>query len=57
MPGELVLGRELVVAPYSMIEAGDRTDTLSRVYPNGIIPNPDITELISLLNNWESTSV
>lgn len=49
-PGELVLGRELVVAPYSMIEAGDRTDTLSRYYPNGIIPNPDVTELVRLIN-------
>lgn len=49
-PGQLVLGRELVVAPYPMLEAGDRTDTLSRSYPNGIIPNPDITELVRLIN-------
>jgi hypothetical protein len=49
--GQLLPGRELVIAPYPGIEAGDRTDVLSRFYyPNGIIPEPDITQLIRLLN-------
>jgi hypothetical protein len=43
--------REMVVAPYPGIEAGDRTDVLTSIhYPGGVIPNPDITELLRLIN-------
>jgi hypothetical protein len=49
--GDVLPTRELVIAPYPGIEAGDRTDVLSgHHFPNGIIPNPDITELLRLLN-------
>jgi hypothetical protein len=48
--GQLLPTRELVVAPYPGIEAGDRTDDLTSAHVNGIIPNPDITEMIRLLN-------
>lgn len=49
--GQLLPTRELVIAPYPGIEAGDRTDDLTQLYPGGIIPNPDITEMVRKLNN------
>ena len=49
--GDVLPGREMVIAPYPGIEAGDRTDVLSgKHYPNGIIPSPDVTEMLRLLN-------
>lgn len=53
--GQLLPGRELVIAPYPGIEAGDRTDDLTKHYKNGIIKNPDVTELLRHLNNPEAT--
>ncbi len=52
--GQLLPSRELVIAPYPGIEAGDRTDHLTRSYKNGIIPNPDVTELVRQLNATEA---
>lgn len=55
--GDLLPSRELVIAPYPGIEAGDRTDVLTTIhYPGGIIPTPDITELIRLLNTPTATT-
>lgn len=48
--GQLIPTRELVIAPYPGIEAGDRTDTLTQHYPSGIIPEPDITEMLRVIN-------
>lgn len=53
--GQLLPGRELVIAPYPGIEAGDRTDDLTKIHKNGIIPNPDITDLVRLLNATEAS--
>jgi hypothetical protein len=48
--GELRPTRELVVAAFPGIEAGDRSPLCDEHFPNGIIPQPDITELLRLLN-------
>jgi len=53
--GQLLPSRELVIAPYPGIEAGDRTDQLTRSFKQGIIPNPDVTELVRLLNTPEAS--
>ena len=53
--GQLLPSRELCIAPYPGIEAGDRTDDLTQFFKNGIIPNPDITELVRLLNTPEAS--
>lgn len=55
--GQLLPTRELVIAPYPGIEAGDRTDDLTSFYKNGIIPNPDVTELVRLLNTATEATV
>ena len=49
--GSLLPTRELVIAPYPNIEAGDRTDDLLCHFQTGIIPNPDVTDLVRLLNS------
>jgi hypothetical protein len=48
--GALLPSRELVIAPYPGVEAGDRTDVLTQHYPTGVIPEPDITEMLRLIN-------
>jgi hypothetical protein len=53
--GQLLPSRELVIAPYPGIEAGDRTDDLTVYFKNGIIPNPDVTQLVRLLNTTAPT--
>lgn len=55
--GQLLPTREMVIAPYPGIEAGDRTDDLTSFFKNGIIANPDITDLVRRLNNTEATPV
>ncbi len=48
------LARELVVAPFPNVEAGDRTGLLATAYPGGIILNPNITTIIKQINGEAS---
>lgn len=46
--------RELVIAPYPGLEAKDRTGILANAYPHGIIREPDISNILRIINNNSS---